>query len=122
MGDLSALANRVDATWIVVFNTDWLGPRVQDRELLVFLRTVVPMQVGLVAIGDETSALFDALKAAGVHEYEGGRNPAYDNPPVAGYTLRSAERPDGTVYHFPVILLANSYDPFEIAQYLLEWR
>src|SRR5207249_6449619 len=98
LANLSAAATRVNGSSVVVFNSDWLTGKVGAVALTDFFKAILPSQVKLVALGGPTSLLFDALKWARDGIVAEGRNPAYDNPPLAGYKLKQATGWDGTAY------------------------
>jgi hypothetical protein len=70
---------------VIILDSAWIASRVNDNQALTFLRIVIGGGARVVAIGDQTSALFDALKNAGLFNFDQGRNPGYYNPPMAGY-------------------------------------
>lgn len=105
---------------IALFDGEWLGGRVNDRELHAFLRDAVSKRIKLVTIGGATSKFFEALNAAGIEELieEGSvvRNPAYWNPPLVGYRLETVNGQTG-----PVILISNSKDVNVLVEALFNW-
>lgn len=105
LADLPAAAKGLDRSSIVVFNSDWLTGKVGAVALTDFFKTILPLQVKIVALGGPTSLLFDALKQARDGIFAEGRNPAYDNPPLAGYMLKQATSWDGTAYYGDSILV-----------------
>lgn len=76
-----------------------------------------------MAIGDETSVLFDVLKQVDDDIFTDNRNPAWDNPPLAGYKLRQAVGPDGIAYFGESILLGgNARDPVVAVDAISRWK
>lgn len=112
---------------IVMFDTEWIQEEINDTRLHDLLRNAAPKEVKLIAIGGNTSKLFEALDKAGVCRLpvtETGevRNPAYFNPPMVGYKLRKATRPDGTEYFGDSILLSSTPDIDQLVQALIKWK
>jgi len=67
----------------------------------------------LATVGGPTAKFFEALDQAKVYELaraESGtvRNPAYDNPPIAGFQLKHSTTPDGQSYSYPSIFIGGS--------------
>jgi hypothetical protein len=122
LAQLSSAASKLDASSLVAFNSDWLVGKVGEAALTDFFKTILPTQVKIVALGGQTSLLFDALKYARPGLFADGRNPAYDNPPEAGYKLRQATYPDGTAYFGASILLGNPTDSRSAADSISNWR
>ena len=121
LANLSAAATRVNGSSVVVFNSDWLTGKVGAVALTDFFKTILPSQVKLVALGGPTSLLFDALKWARDGIVAEGRNPAYDNPPLAGYKLKQATGWDGTVYYGDSILVGVEPDANSAANSISNW-
>jgi hypothetical protein len=122
LADLSAAAMRVNGSSIVVFNSDWMQGKVGTAALTDFFKTILPSQVKIVAVGGPTSLLFDALKQARDGIFSGGRNPAYDNPPVAGYRLKQATGPDGAPYFGDSFLMSYTGTAFDAADAIASWK
>jgi hypothetical protein len=112
---------------LVVFDGDWLASISEDREFQTILQRLHEQRkyCAFAAIGGKTSSLFDALDKAGVYKldrYNGiVRNPAYDNPPVAGLRLKIATTPTGKAYAYPSILISETRDPNTIVEALVSW-
>ena len=121
VANLSAAATRVNGSSIVVFNSVWLMGRVGAVALTDFFKTILPSQVRIVALGGPTSLLFEALKQARGGIFSEGRNPAYDNPPLAGYRLKQAAGWDGTPYYGDSILLGNTATALDAADSIVNW-
>ena len=121
LADLSAAAIGLDRSSIVVFNSDWLMGKVGAVALTDFFTTILPLQVKIVALGGPTSLLFDALKQARDGIFAEGRNPASDNPPLAGYMLKQATSWDGTAYFGDSILAGYEPDPQSVADSISNW-
>ncbi len=104
----------------VIFDGKWVERNVNNLEFHEFLRDAVSKEIKLVAIGEHTSKFFEALHLAGVNELrrENGisRNPAYWDPPLVGYKLKSGEG-----YTYPSILVSNTRDISELIEALRSW-
>jgi hypothetical protein len=122
LANLSAAATRVNGSSIVVFNSDWLSGKVGAVALTDFLKTILPSQVKIVALGGPTSLLFDALQQARAGLFAEGRNPAYDDPPLAGYRLRQAVGPDGASYYGDSFLVGYTRAALAAADSIATWR
>ena len=121
LANLSAAATLVNRSSVVVFNSDWLTGKVGAVALTDFFTTILPLQVKIVALGGPTSLLFDALKQARDGIFAEGRNPASDNPPLAGYMLKQATSWDGTAYFGDSILAGYEPDPQSVADSISNW-
>ena len=121
VANLSAAAARVDRASLVVFNSDWLMGKVGAVALTEFFKTILPSQVKIVALGGPTSLLFDALKQARDGIFSGGRNPAYDDPTLAGYMLKQGIGPDGTAHYGDSILVGYPADAQSAADSISTW-
>jgi len=119
--NLSAAATRVDRSSVVVFNSDWLTGKVGAVALTDFFKTILPLQVKIVALGGPTSLFFDALKQARDGIFAEGRNPAYDNPPLAGYKLKQATGWYGTAYYGDSILVGYEPNAQSAADSISNW-
>lgn len=104
----------------VIFDGKWVERNVNNLEFHEFLRDAVSKEIKLMAIGEHTSKFFEALHLAGVNELrrENGisRNPAYWDPPLVGYKLKSGEG-----YTYPSILVSNTRDVSELIEALRSW-
>ena len=121
LANLSAAATLVNRSSVVVFNSDWLTGKVGAVALTDFFKTILPSQVKIVALGGPTSLLFDALKQARDGIFSEGRNPAYDNPPLAGYKLKQATSWDGTAYYGNSILVGYPASAQSVADSISNW-
>jgi hypothetical protein len=107
---------------VIIFGGEWFEGRVYDTELHDFLRLASSRGASLAMLGGATSKFFEALDRAGVHEIpvtETGevRNPAYFNPPLVGFRMKTA---DG--YTFPSLLFGcGSISDFDPAESLIGW-
>jgi hypothetical protein len=122
LANLSAVATRVNGSSIVIFNSDWLKGMGGAAALTDFFKTILPSQVKIVALGGPTSLLFDALKQARDGIFSEGRNPAYDNPPLAGYKLKRVTGPDGAPYYGDSFLMGYTETAFDAADAIASWR
>ncbi len=118
---LPGVARQAGASSLFIFNSTWLLGKIGDAGLMAFLKTVLPAQAKVVAIGGSTSLLFDALQQARGGIFADGRNPAADNPLLAGYRIRQAIAPDGTVYFGDSILIGSPTDATSAADSILSW-
>lgn len=110
-------AVELDPEVVIIFGGEWFEGRVYDTELHDFLRLASSRGASIVMLGGATSKFFEALDRAGVYEIpvtETGivRNPAYLNPPLVGFRMKTA---DG--YTFPSLLFGcgsvSDFDPVE---------
>jgi hypothetical protein len=112
---------------LIVFSGDWLASASNSSELQVALQRVRGQceYCAFVAVGDKTSSLFDFLDRAGIYRlgrvHGIVRNPAHDNPPVAGITWRVTTKPTGETYTVPSIFACGATDPSVIAGALASW-
>lgn len=86
---------------VIIFGGEWFEGRVYDTELRDFLRLASDRGASLIMVGGTTSKFYEALDGAGIYEVpvtETGivRNPAYFNPPLVGFRMKTV---DG--YTFP---------------------
>ncbi len=114
-------ATKVDYSSIVVFNSDWLVGKVGDVALTNFFKTILPTEVKVVALGGHTSLLFDAIKQARDGIFADGRNPAFNDPPLAGYKLKHVTGPDGTPLYGDSILIGRPGSAPEAADSIVNW-
>jgi len=113
-------------SFIVMFDTEWIQEKIDDTRLHDFLRNAAPKEVKLVVIGGNTSKFFEALDKAGVYEIpvtETGhvRNPAYNNPPLAGLKMKKAYYPNGYEYLYPSMLCSGTNNTSTLVKALIEW-
>lgn len=107
---------------VIVFGGEWFEGRIYDTGLHDFLRLASSQGASIVVAGGKTSKFFEALDRAGIYEIpatETGivRNPAYDNPPLVGFRMKTA---DG--YTFPSLLFGcGSVSDFDPAESLIGW-
>lgn len=113
----------VAARTAVLFDGGWFEEHGDSPEALHFLKTAVQSGVPVAIIGGRTSELYRALQEAGaltIATDESGveRNPAYTNPPIAGFALifREGDKPSHS--HFG----SNGVTPGTLTQGLLQWR
>jgi hypothetical protein len=112
---------------LIVFSGDWLASASNSSELQVALQRVRGQceYCAFVAVGGKTSSLFDFLDRAGIYRlgrvHGIVRNPAHDNPPVAGITWRVTTKPTGETYTVPSIFACGATDPSVIAGALASW-
>ncbi|MEM3712721.1 MAG: hypothetical protein QXR97_04200 [Thermoproteota archaeon] len=113
---------------LVIFDGYWISERVNDPEIHVFLRKASYQKARFMAIDGPTSKFFEALDKAGINKLgrdENGniRNPAYNDPPFVGFTLKEARTPDGHSYFYPSIFISNTTteDINAMVQELINW-
>jgi len=118
----------LNASLIVMLDTEWVQEKINDKKLHDFLRNATPKEVKLVALGGNTSKLFETLDKAGVYEIpvtETGqvRNPAYNNPPLVGLKMKTAYTPNGYRYLYPSIMLSGvtAHNIDEIVHSIIAW-
>ncbi|MEM2088345.1 MAG: hypothetical protein QXF52_06705 [Thermoproteota archaeon] len=111
---------------LIVFDGEWLSEYYRDIGVHTLLREASRKGAKLVAVGGLTSKFLEALDEAGVNQLsrdeEGDvRNPAYDNPPLVGFRLKTATTPDGKPYQYPSILASNTNDIQTMVESLVDW-
>lgn len=121
LADLPGAAGKADKALVVVFDSEWLVGRTNEMALLDFLAVVLPTEAKVVATGGPTSLLFEALWQVQDDIFAEGRNPAWNNPPLAGYKLKRATAPDGTVYYGDSILIGYPETAASAAEAILDW-
>ena len=109
---------QMNSSSLVMMDGTWIGARTSDNSTLTFLRTAYLKGASLVAVGGPTSTFLDALKNAGVYSYVAGRNPAYMDPPLVGYRLKTAS---GFNPPYPSILMSNTTDPDTLIDAVNSW-
>jgi len=106
-----------DSKTAVIFGGEWFEGKVHNTELHDFLRLVSSRGAGLIMVGGTTSKFFEVLDEAEVYaipvtETGEARNPAYFNPPVVGFRMKTE---DG--FTFPSIFYScgtiSDFDPAE---------
>jgi len=122
LAGLSEAATKVNASSLVLFNSEWLVGKVGEVALTDFFKSVLPTQVKIVALGGPTSLLFDALEPARNGIFAEGRNPAYDNPQLAGYALKQATSPNGTISYGDTILIGYPESALSAADSVSNWE
>ncbi len=118
---LPAVATQIHASSIVLLDSEWVVGKIQETALLDFLKEVLPTQAKIVSIGGSTSLLFDSLEQVRNGIFAEGRNPAADNPPLAGYKLKAATTPDGMTYYGDSILIGYPRNGVSAADSILNW-
>ncbi len=98
VGELTSMVDKIDHSWIIIFDSKWLRDKVENTQLHRFLEFILPRETKILAIGNSTSLLFEVLDRVR-DVMPDGRNPAYFDPPAAGYKLRVATLPDGRKYY-----------------------
>lgn len=121
LATLPEAAGKVNSAFVVIFDSEWLVGRANEIALLDFLAVVLPTEAKVVATGGSTSLLFEALWQVQDDIFAEGRNPAWDNPPLAGYKLKRATAPDGTVYYGDSILIGYPETASSAAEAILDW-
>jgi len=107
---------------VIIFGGEWFEGRVYDTELHDFLRLASSRGASMVMFGGTTSKFYEALDRAGVYKIpvtETGivRNPAYFNPPLVGFRMKTEDR-----YTFPSLLFGcGSVSDLDTVESLIEW-
>lgn len=118
---LARVAYTLNASSVIVFNSHWLSTNIDEPALASFLDAALSAHAKVAAIGGNTSDLFVALEAVRPGIFAEGRNPAYDNPALAGYRLRDGEAPGGGTSQGESILVASPNDGAEAADSIMAW-
>ena len=123
--DTTELANRkaqLNASSVVLFDSAWLAANADDPALGTFLDAALGAQAKLAAVGGNTSVLFEILEKVRAGVFDEGRNPAYDQPALAGYRLRDAQSPSGGTYQGGSVLIGSPQNGAEAAEAILAWN
>jgi hypothetical protein len=78
----------VSADMAVIFDGDWFSGHYASAEVHSLLQSVTSAGASVLVRGEHTSLLYESLQSAGVNEFFPGRNPAHNNPPLAGFRLK----------------------------------
>jgi hypothetical protein len=105
----------------IIFGGEWFEQRIYDTELHDFLRLASSRGATIVMVGGTTSKFFEALDRAGLYRIpitETGevRNPAYFNPPLVGFKMKTVG--GDTV---PSFLFSCVSSPDVLEESLIEW-
>lgn len=105
----------------IIFDGEWFEGRAHDKELHDFLKVASSRGASMVMVGGTTSKFFETLDEAGVYEIpvtETGivRNPAHDNPPLAGLKMKMVNG-----HMAPSFLFSYESNPEALAESLTGW-
>jgi len=102
----------------IVFSGDWIAARVNDNPTQTFLTHVLNKGGKVVAIGDQTGALFDALTNAHVIN---NVTPPEPYASATGFRLKTGTGAYGGTYLYPSNLYQNTTSPDALIQGWNDW-
>lgn len=111
----------MDSSWVVEFDSSWLADNMESTILIDFCDSMLPSCVSFVAVGNNTSVLFDVLREAQSSLLLHDDNLWYDDPTVAGYRLTLHETPSGSEYFADNVFSANAADAGEVVYQIQRW-
>ena len=101
----------------ILFPGDWIAARVNDNQTQTFLAHAVNKGAKVVAIGGQTSTLFDAMKNA----HLSATSPPEPYNPVTGFRLRTGTLQNGATYLYGSNLYQNTTDPNALIHGWNDW-